>query len=60
MKLSVYNVYARKNPVSINYNKIEEGDNLVVPSDYLGDPTLVFSQLDLLRFMPSISYKFEL
>lgn len=57
---SLYNAYARKNPISINYNKVEQDGKLVVPVDLFGMSDFVFSQRDLLRIMPSVSYKFEL
>jgi len=60
LSLSLYNAYGRKNPISINYNKIEKDGKLVVPVDLFGTDDLVFSQRDLMRIMPSISYKFEL
>jgi len=60
LTLSLYNAYGRKNPISINFNKTKQNNNLVVPVDLFGTGDLVFSQRDLLRIMPSISYKFEL
>jgi hypothetical protein len=57
---SLYNAYARKNPVSINSNKVQQDGRLVIPVDLYGVDDFVFSQRDLLRIMPSISYKFEL
>jgi hypothetical protein len=60
LNLSLYNAYANKNPISLNYNKTEQNGQLVVPVDLFGSSDLVVSQRDLLRIMPSISYKFEL
>jgi hypothetical protein len=60
LKISLYNAYGRKNAISLNYNKIDENGKLVVPVDLFGTSEFVFSQRDLLRIMPSISYKFEL
>ena len=60
LSFSLYNVYGRKNPVSVNYNRIQKDQRLVVPADLFGMEGLVYSQRDLLRVMPSISYKFEL
>lgn len=60
LTLSLYNAYGRKNPISINYNKIDQNGRLLIPVDLFGTADLVFSQRDLLRIMPSVSYKFEL
>ena len=60
LKISLYNAYGRKNPISINYNKVDQEGRLVVPVDLFGTDEFVYSQRDLLRIMPSISYKFEL
>ncbi len=57
---SVYNLYNRKNPVALHFNKIEdENGNFVVPSDYYSDPELVSSQFYLYGIVPSISYHFK-
>jgi len=60
LSFAVYNVYARKNPISVNFNKIEKDGQLLIPGDLTGLEDQVVSQVDLMRFMPSISYKFEL
>jgi len=57
---SVYNVYGRKNPVAIHFNKIElEGGQLVIPYDFYSKPTLVPSQMYLYQMVPSVSYHFS-
>ncbi len=59
LSFSVYNFYARKNPVFVNYNKIQEPDgSFKIPSDLL-DVTRVTSQFYLFRFSPSVSYNFK-
>jgi hypothetical protein len=59
LSFSVYNFYSRKNPVFVNYNKAQEGNNsFKIPSDLL-DATRVTSQFYLFRFSPSISYNFK-
>ena len=59
LSISVYNFYARKNPVFVNYNKIQEPDgSFKIPSDLL-DVTRVTSQFYLFRFSPSVSYNFK-
>jgi len=59
LSFSVYNFYSRKNPVFINYNKVQEGnDSFKIPSNLL-DATRVISQFYLFRFSPSVSYNFK-
>jgi hypothetical protein len=57
---SVYNLYNRKNPVALHFNKIEDSSgNFVVPTDYYSDPELVSSQFYLYGIVPSLSYHFK-
>ena len=57
---SIYNVYARKNPVALHFNKIENQDgNLVVPYNYYETPELTPTQYYIYRMVPSISYHFS-
>ena len=57
---SVYNLYNRKNPVALHFNKIDDGmGNYVVPSDFYEDPRLVTTQFWLYGIVPSISYHFN-
>ncbi len=57
---SIYNVYARKNPVAIHFNKIEnEAGELVVPYNYYEAPELTATQYFIYRMVPSISYHFS-
>lgn len=61
LSFSIYNVLAHKNIVSVNFNKIPvEGDRPVVPANFLSDVPLSPTQTDLIRFFPSLSYKFQL
>ena len=58
---SIYNVLAHKNIVAVNFNKIPvEGARPVVKSNLLSLEALQASQIDLIRFMPSLTYKFNL
>ncbi len=58
---SIYNVLAHKNIVTVNFNKIPvEGARPVVKSNLLSVEALHASQIDLIRFMPSLTYKFNL
>lgn len=60
MIFSVYNLYGRKNPVLIHFNKIETNSgDLVTPYNYYTKPELVPTQFYLFRFMPSLSYQFS-
>ena len=57
---SIFNLYGRKNPVSINFNKIETQDEkYFVPVNYLTHNDIVPTQISLLSFIPSISYQFK-
>ncbi|MCF6243149.1 MAG: hypothetical protein L3J74_17650, partial [Bacteroidales bacterium] len=57
---SVYNLYARENPVSVNFNKIEtENGNYVVPADIISERRLLPTQIYLFGMVPSISYTFK-
>ena len=57
---SVYNLYNRKNPVALHFNKIDNGNgNYVVPYDFYSNPELVTTQYYLYGIVPSISYHFS-
>lgn len=57
----IYNFYNRKNPVSINFNKVKtRDDNYVVPANVYGTNELLTTQKYLLGIMPSITYKFKI
>ncbi len=57
---SVYNLYNRKNPVALHFNKIDDGNgNYVVPVDLYSNPELVSTQYYLYGAVPSISYHFK-
>lgn len=59
LTLSFYNLYGRKNPVAIHFNKIENADgNLVVPYNYYARPDLLPTQFYLYKMIPSLSYQF--
>ena len=60
LTFSIYNALARKNVVNINFNKIpSEGSRPLVKTDLFSDTGLRPSQLDLIRFFPSLTYKFK-
>ena len=57
---SVYNLYNRKNPVALHFNKIEaENGSYVVPIDFYSNPELVSTHFYLYGIVPSISYHFN-
>jgi len=61
LTFSIYNFFAHKNVIAVNFNKIPvEGSRPVVKANLLSDENLVASQLDLIRFFPSLTYKFKL
>jgi len=57
---SFYNLYNRKNPVALHFNKIENEDGAyVVPTDLYPSPELVSTQFYLYGIVPSVSYHFR-
>lgn len=57
---SAYNLYNRKNPVALHFNKMEnEHGNYVVPYDFYSHPELISTQYYLYGIVPSISYHFS-
>jgi hypothetical protein len=60
LKFSLYNAYARKNPIAINYNKISNDNNtILVPANHAVLPELVNTMTYLFRVIPSLSYSFS-
>ncbi|MFO7669887.1 MAG: TonB-dependent receptor [Bacteroidales bacterium] len=56
---SVYNLYNRKNPVALHFNKIEDQNgNFVVPYDFYSNPRLESTHFYLYGIVPSVSYHF--
>ncbi len=61
LTFSIYNVLARKNITVVNFNKIPvEGARPVVKANLLNETGLTASQTSLIRFFPSLTYKFKL
>ena len=59
ISFSIYNFYAQKNPIFINYNKSDQGSgNFKTPLNLLDKDALI-SQFFLFQFTPSISYNFK-
>jgi hypothetical protein len=57
---SVWNLYNRKNPIAINFNKTKTSESeIVVPSNYNTAPQLYPTQLYLFGIVPSVTYNFK-
>ena len=60
LTFSLFNVYGRKNPVMVNFNKIYGGDNFFyVPGNFILEYELTPAYYYFLRFIPSLSYRFK-
>jgi len=60
LTFAIYNLYGRQNPISINFNKIENDDgDLVVCNDVLNTMDQIVTQMYIYSFMPSITYNFK-
>jgi len=57
---SLYNVYGRENPISVNFNKIEtDQGNYVIPSDIISESQIVPTTIYLFGIVPSLTYRFK-
>ncbi|MEN8119060.1 MAG: TonB-dependent receptor [Bacteroidota bacterium] len=57
---SLYNLYGRENPISVNYNKIEtSGGSFVIPSDFISESQIVPTAIHLFGVVPSLTYRFK-
>jgi len=60
LTISIFNFYGRKNPVAVNFNKIEgENNTFYTPANYIYDNQLIATSVNLLGFVPSVSYQFK-
>ncbi|HQI70121.1 MAG TPA: TonB-dependent receptor [Bacteroidales bacterium] len=57
--LSLYNVYGRKNPFSVNFNKIETDGDFVIPANNNAGYELVQTTISVAGVIPSLNYKFS-
>ncbi|MBK8503471.1 MAG: TonB-dependent receptor plug domain-containing protein [Saprospiraceae bacterium] len=57
---SVFNALAHKNIIAIDFNKVSEEGKPVIPVNFVSDRDLVSSRTDLIRFFPSLTYKFKI
>lgn len=62
LTFSVYNFLAHKNVVSLNFNRFETEDTSrpSVRANVLTQQNLINTQTDLIRFFPSLTYKFKI
>jgi hypothetical protein len=61
LRFSIYNLYGRKNPFAVNFNKtLNPGGTPVVPGNLYLPPELVPSQMYLFQMVPSVSYSFKI
>ena len=62
LTFSIYNASNQKNVVSVNFNKIPSDDpnRPVLRNNLLSQTPLSPSQIELVRFFPSLTYKFKL
>ncbi len=60
LTISLYNAYGRRNPVLVNFNKIEGGnDFFYVPGNFIYQYQLTPAYYYFLRYFPSVSYRFK-
>ncbi len=60
LTLSLFNIYGRKNPVMVNFNKVEGDDNFFyVQGNYVYEYELTPAYYYFLRYIPSLSYRFK-
>ena len=60
LKIGLYNAYGRKNPFTINFNKIiDDSGALKVPTDRSETPDLHASMIYVHGTVPSVSYHFK-
>lgn len=59
LTFSLYNTFANKNPIAINFNKIlDDNATPIVRANVWGEDTYIATQSELVRIMPSLTYKF--
>jgi len=56
---TLYNLYGRKNPISVNFNKtLNQNGHPIIPGELSSPPELVPSMIYLFSFVPAVSYSF--
>ncbi|RLD60727.1 MAG: hypothetical protein DRJ05_04080 [Bacteroidetes bacterium] len=60
LTMGIYNLYGRKNPISINFNKIEDSNgNLNISNDQLDMREIFPTQTYLFNVVPTLTYNFK-
>jgi len=60
LTFTLYNTYARKNPISVNFNKItDDNGNIVVPSNIYGEYEIIPTTLSVAGRIPALTYNFQ-
>ncbi len=60
LTINIYNFFARKNPMLINFNKIENTDgNIIVPADKLNPQEQIVTYRYVYTFAPSVTYNLK-
>ena len=57
---TLYNAYARNNPISVNFNRImDDNGKFVVPANLSGDYELIPTTLSVAGRIPALTYNFK-
>lgn len=60
LSFTLINLYGRKNPIAINFNKIQNGnETYAVPANYITENQILPTKMYLFGAVPLISYKFN-
>lgn len=60
LTFGIYNLYGRKNPISINFSKLESNnDDLVISNDQLDERSILPTQIYLFNVVPTLTYNFK-
>jgi CarboxypepD_reg-like domain/TonB dependent receptor/TonB-dependent Receptor Plug Domain len=60
LTFSIYNFFARKNVVAVNFNQVlDDNNNPAIRANLLAEDELVATQAHMLRFFPSLTYKLK-
>jgi hypothetical protein len=61
LRFTIYNLYSRKNPFAINFNKtLNQNGVPVIPGDLYLPPELIPTQMYLFEMVPAVSYSFQI
>lgn len=57
---TLYNAYARKNPISVNFNKVmNDNGSIVVPSNQDGSNEIIPTTISVIGIIPCLTYNFR-